>query len=316
MEFANSKLLLKEAQKKHYAIGAFNFQDMEILQAIVEAANKEKSPVILAASHGAIDYIGIDHKEKDYKGIKYLTSMAKIALQQSKVPLILHLDHGDSYELAISCIRHGFSSVMIDASHYNFKKNIQITKKVVKYAHKHNVSVEAELGQLKGIEDLVASSTSLLTDPDSAKEFVEKTNCDSLAVAIGTSHGAYKFKGSPKLDFARLKLISQKVKVPLVLHGASSVQSSLIREAIHYGAKLSGAQGVPNNQIKRAIKLGITKINTDTDLRLQFITTTRRIIKTQPDIFDIRKIMGSVRDDITKLVQKRIKLFGSSGKAR
>ena len=307
MNFANGKRLLIRARGGKYAIGAFNFQDMEILQAIIRAANKEKSPVIIQTSEGAIEYAGLD----------YIYEMALAALKESKVPVVLHLDHGESYDMAVRCVKIGYSSIMIDASRFGFEKNVKLTRKVASYAHNKGVGVEGELGRLKGVEDhvKVRDKESFLTQPEAAKEFVERTGVDYLAVAIGTSHGPYKFKGKSNLDFKRLEKISKIVKIPLVLHGASSVYSKDIRLAKKMGAKLEGAKGVSNNDLKKAIKLGVAKINTDTDLRIAFITAARKAM-IDKKVIDIRKVLGPVREAVEDKVQEKIKVFGSRGKAR
>ena len=306
MNFLSSKELLQKAMKEKYAVGAFNFQDLEIMQAIVDAAKLEKSPLILQTSEGAIEYAKL----------KYLHSMARVALEDAKIPIALHLDHGKNFELTKKCIKLGYKSVMIDASEYGFEKNVKITRKVVEYAHRHNASVEAELGRLKGVEDLVnvKDRNALLTDPYEAKEFVNKTGCDVLAIAIGTSHGAFKFKGKSNLDFDRLEKIRKKVKIPLVLHGASGVKKIVVKELKKLGAKLENPHGVSNGDIKKAIKLGISKINVDTDIRLELFHVIRDVIFKQPSVFDIRKLLGPAREEITKLVREKIRLFGSNNK--
>lgn len=306
MNFANGRLLLSKARKRKYAVGAFNFQDMEILQAIMNAANKERSPVIIQTSEGAIEYAGLD----------YLYEMALAALKNSKVPVVLHLDHGNSYEIAVKCVRKGYSSVMIDASRFNYEKNVRLTRKVASYAHKHGVSVEGELGRLQGVEDLVnvKERDAILTNPETARNFVEKTGIDYLAVAIGTSHGPYKFKGKSRLDFKRLEKISKMVKIPLVLHGASSVYSNDVNKARKYGARLENAKGVSDNDLRKAIKLGVAKINTDTDLRIAFITAARKSMQDRK-LIDVRKVMGPVREAVEDIVRRKIKVFGSKEKA-
>jgi len=302
---ANTKDLLKKAQKQHYAIGHFNINNMEIVQGIIQAANSLHSPIILATSEGSIQYAGID----------FLYNLANTASNITKIPIALHLDHGKDMNIITHAIKLGYSSVMIDASHEKFEKNIHLTKKVVQLAHKHNVSVEAELGTIGGVEDSIKSRNILYTDPTKAQEFVQQTDCDFLAVAIGTSHGAYKFQGQAKLHQELLKKIKQQVKIPLVLHGASGVPKFITVQAEKYGAKLSGVHGVPDSQIKQAIKNGICKINTDTDLRLAFDAGVRKIIKTNPQEFDPRHILSPARDMIQKVVEKRIKTFGSNNKA-
>ncbi|MGQ9638100.1 MAG: class II fructose-1,6-bisphosphate aldolase [Thermodesulfobacteriota bacterium] len=307
MVMKTNRELLNQAKKEGYAVGAFNINNMEILQAIVSAAEAEQSPAILAVSEGAIQYAGL----------RYIVSMVRTASEEVSVPLSLHLDHGKDLEIIRSSIEGGFTSVMIDGSHLDFKDNISITKKVVEMAKGKGVSVEAELGRLKGIEDKISVSEreAFLTDPNMAEEFVEKTGVDALAIAIGTSHGAYKFKGEPKLDFDRLRVIAERLKIPLVLHGASGVPPQVLERAERFGAKLPGAKGIPDEAIQKAIALGICKINIDTDLRLSFIGAIREILMTKPEEFDPRKILGPGREAIKQTVQAKMRLFGSSGKA-
>jgi fructose-bisphosphate aldolase class II len=307
MPLRTNKELLTLAKKGGYGVGAFNINNLEILQAIVSAGEVEKSPAILAVSEGAIQYAGL----------AFIVSMAQTASDQSSVPLSLHLDHGKDLEIIQSCIENGFTSVMIDGSHLDFQDNITMTRKVVEMARKKAVSVEAELGRLKGIEDKtsVSEREAFLTDPQAAEEFVKKTEVDALAIAIGTSHGAYKFKGDVKLDFERLKEIARRVSVPLVLHGASGVPRAVLERAERFGAKLPGAKGIPDDAIQKAVSLGIAKINIDTDLRLSFIGAIREVLANKPEEFDPRKILGPGRETIKQTVQSKMRLFGSSGKA-
>jgi len=294
------------ARKNGYAIPALNVQNLESIKAVVEAATEEKSPVILQITPSVIKYAGLD----------YITALAKTAAQTAPVPLAIHLDHGEDYDTVAKCVNAGFSSVMIDGSFLSFSDNIAVTKKVVELAHPKNVSVEAELGKLAGIEERsVEEKEAILTDPDNAAEFVKKTGVDTLAVAIGTSHGAYKFKSQAKLDLERLKAISKRVSIPLVLHGASCVPAWIVEKAERYGAKLEGAKGVTEDQLQQAIKLGIAKINTDTDLRLAFLSTVREVLVTQPKEFDPRKILGPAKDAMKEVSKGKMRLFGSSGKA-
>jgi fructose-bisphosphate aldolase class II len=231
------------------------------------------------------------------------------------VPLSLHLDHGEDFETASKCVGAGFTSVMIDGSHLKFEDNISLTKRVVDVAHPKGVSVEAELGRLAGVEEsTVEEKDAILTDPAVAKDFVERTGVDTLAVAIGTSHGAYKFKAEPKLDFERLKLISKNVSLPLVLHGASSVPAWIIEKAAKYGAELGGAKGIPEENIQKAISLGIAKINIDTDLRLAWTAAVREVLANSPKEFDPRKILGPAKEAMKQVVKGKMKLFGSTGK--
>lgn len=303
--FTSTKTILHKAQQGKYAVGHFNFNNMEMVQAVVRAAVKLKSPVILATSEGAIAYAGME----------YLYALAKTAAETNKIPIALHLDHGRNMKIIEKAIKIGYSSVMIDASHENFEKNIQISKKVVQMAHKKGVSVEAELGTIGGVEDTVKSKNILYTDPAKAQEFVERTGCDFLAIAIGTSHGAYKFSGKAHLRMDILQEVRKRVKVPLVLHGASCVPLSAVKEAQKYGANLKGVQGVPDAQIKLAVKNGICKFNTDTDLRIAFDAGVRKTIVNNPKDFDPRHILAPAREYMQKVVEHRIRLFGSGEKA-
>ena len=298
--------LLFPAMREAYAVGAFNISNLESLLAVVEAAVEEKSPVIVAVTPSSIRYAGLAHIE----------NIVKTAAESASVPMSLHLDHGKDVETVSKCIEAGFTSVMIDGSHLKFEENVALTKRVVDLARPKGVSVEAELGRLAGIEEsTVEEKEAVLTDPNAAKEFVERTGVDALAVAIGTSHGAYKFKGEPKLDFERLRLIHEKVNIPLVLHGASSVPAWIIEKAVKYGAELSGAKGIPEEHIRKAISLGIAKINIDTDLRLAFTATVREFLANSPKEFDPRKILGSAKEAMKEVVKGKMRLFGGSGKA-
>jgi len=300
-----NKELLQRAKREAYAVGAFNIQNLESLLAVVEAAEEEKSPVIVAVTPGAIKYAGLN----------YLARLVKTAAETSPVPMSLHLDHGEDVETVKKCLEAGFTSVMIDGSHLKFEENIALTKRVVDIAHPKGVSVEGELGRLAGIEEkTVEEREAVLTDPKEAEEFVKRTGVDALAVSIGTSHGAYKFKGEPQLDFERLRLIRERVNVPLVLHGASSVPRWIIEKATKYGAELAGAKGIPEDHIKKAIALGITKINIDTDLRLAFTATVREVLANSPKEFDPRKILGPAKEAMKEVVKAKMRLFGSSGK--
>ncbi len=301
-----NKDLMLPAMQEGYAIGAFNITNLESLLAIVETAVEESSPVIVAVTPSSIEYAGLAYVEK----------MVEAAAKSAPVPMSLHLDHGKDLEIVSECIDVGFTSVMIDGSHLNFEENVALTKKVVNMAHPKGISVEAELGRLAGIEESkVEERHAVLTDPDAAVEFVNQTGVDTLAVAIGTSHGAYKFRGEPKLDFERLKLIRKEVRIPLVLHGASSVPSWIIEKAIKYGAELKGAKGIPEDHIKKAISFGISKINIDTDLRLAFTGTIREFLAKNPEVFDPRKILDSAKTAMKEVVKNKMHLFGSAGKA-
>ena len=282
---------------------------MEIIQAIVDAASEENSPVILQASSSAIKYARIG----------YLRKMVEAAIEEHNIPVALHLDHGPDFETCKMCIDNGFTSVMIDGSKYDFEENIALTKKVVEYAHSKGVVVEAELGKLAGIEDdvNVASSDAMYTDPDQAKEFVERTGCDSLAIAIGTSHGAYKFKGEAKLRFDILQRVKEKLpQTPIVLHGASTVIPELVEMCNKYGGNIPGAKGVPDEMLHEASLKGVSKINVDTDLRLAMTAAIRKVFAEEPEAFDPRKYMTPARDLIKATVKHKIKdVFGSSNKA-
>lgn len=298
--------LLVPARKKGYAVGAFNINNLEGLLAVTEAATEEKSPSIIAVTPGAIKY----------GGLPYLSNMVKTAAEICPMPLSLHLDHGEEFETVSKCIKAGFTSVMIDGSHLKFEENIALTKRVVDIAHPKGITVEAELGRLAGVEEkTVDEKEAVLTDPNSAKEFVDRTDVDALAVAVGTSHGAYKFKAEPRLDFERLRKISMKIDLPLVLHGASSVPSWIIEKASKYGAELKGAKGIPEQHIKKAISLGIAKINIDTDLRLAFTATIREVLANSPREYDPRKFLGAAKDAMKEVVRSKMRLFGSSAKS-
>jgi fructose-bisphosphate aldolase class II len=301
-----NKDLLVLARQRAYAVGAFNINNLETLLAVSEAAVEEKSPAIVAVTPSAIKYAGLP----------YISEIARTAAESSAVPMSLHLDHGEDFDTVYKCITAGFTSVMIDGSHLKFNENIALTKRVVDLAHPKGVAVEAELGRLAGVEEkTVEEKEAILTDPDSAREFVKRTGVDALAVAVGTSHGAYKFKAEPKLDFERLKVISNGVHVPLVLHGASNVPAWLIEKASKYGAELDGAKGIPEDHIKEAISLGIAKINIDTDLRLAFTATVREVLANSPREFDPRKILGRAKETMKEVVKGKMRLFGSSGRA-
>lgn len=280
----SGKELFQAAKKGGYAVGAFNVNNMEIIQAIVEAAEEENSPVFLQASQGGIKYAGIE----------YIAGLAKIAAEKAKVPVALNLDHGTSFEQVVQCVRHGFSAVMMDGSKLPFEENIAITQKVIEVAHPCGVSVEAELGKIGGVEDdiVVDAADAAFTDPQEAAEFVERTNVDALAIAIGTAHGLYK--GEPKLDFERLAEIAAATDVPFVLHGAS---------------------GVPEDAIRKAIPHGICKINIDTDLRIAFTKAVQEVVQNNPGEYDPRKLLGPAREAMKEVVKAKMRLFGSSGRA-
>ncbi|MGD8506383.1 MAG: class II fructose-1,6-bisphosphate aldolase [Candidatus Bathyarchaeota archaeon] len=303
---STNREILASAAAEKYAVGAFNICNLESLQAVVTAAKEENSPVIVAVTPSAIEYAGLSH----------LAKMVEETSQLVPTPMSLHLDHGKDLETIAKCLDAGFTSIMVDGSHLNFEENIALARDVIGLAHPKGVAVEAELGRLAGVEEVaVEEKDAVLTDPEAAKEFVERTNVDALAVAIGTSHGAYKFRGEPKLDFKRLTEIKGELDVPLVLHGASEVPAWIIEKATRYGAQLVGARGMPDESIKQAIRLGIAKINIDTDLRLAFTATIREILATSPAQFDPRKILGPAREAMKKVAKSKMRLFGSSNKA-
>lgn len=299
------KDVLSRAERGNYAVPQFNINNMEIIQGVMAAAEKMRSPVILATSETAIQYAGLD----------YLKAMIQVAAK-SPISIVLHLDHGTNLDIIRQTIEAGWTSVMFDGSSLPFEENVKTTWRIVQWAHTKNISVEAELGALRGIEDLISVSAkeATFTNPEQARDFVKKTECDALAVAIGTSHGAYKFAGKTHLDLKRLKEIDKMVGVPLVLHGASGVPAWLKKRAVRAGVKIKKAQGIPDILIKKAIKLGVRKINIDTDLRLAFTTGLREVIKNQPEVFDPRKILGPARDLIYQVACEKIRLFGSARK--
>lgn len=299
-----NKVLLK-AKEHGYAVGAFNFVNMEVLQGIMDAVMEAHAPVIIQTTEGAIEYAGIE----------FLSTIAKVAAHKANVDVVLHLDHGKHLDTVLLAIRYGYTSVMIDASDKPYEENLSTTKEVVKIAHAVGVSVEAELGRLKGIEDTVnvEGAQATLVDPDKAHDFVQKTGVDALAPAIGTSHGAFKFKGTPKLDMKRLEQVRDLTGIPLVLHGASSVPQDVIKKANIYGANIKGAVGVPDDIMKEAIKRGICKVNTDTDLRLCFTAGIREELHNHPEIFDLRNILGPARIAVKNMVLDRINVFGCVG---
>ena len=304
-----TKEMFEKSMKEGYAIGAFNVNNMEIIQGIVDAAAEQNSPVILQASSSAIKYARVP----------YLKKMIEAALEEHDIPVVLHLDHGPDFETCKMCIDNGFTSVMIDGSKYDFEENVALTKKVVDYAHSHGVVVEAELGKLAGIEDdvNVSASDAMYTDPEQAKEFVERTGCDSLAIAIGTSHGAYKFKGEAKLRFDILAKVKELIpNTPIVLHGASTVIPEFVEQCNKYGGNIPGAKGVPDEMLHEASLSGVSKINVDTDLRLAMTGAIREVFTEDPSVFDPRKYLGAARTQIKDIVEHKIRdVFGSSNKA-
>lgn len=276
--------ILQDAHKNNYAVGAFNVNNMEIVQAIIEAAEETRSPVILQASQGGLDYAGVE----------YIAALAKVAAENATVPVAIHLDHGTDFVQVVKCVRNGFSSIMIDGSKYELEENIIVTNKVIEICRAVGVSVEAELGKIGGTEDdiTVDERDATFTDPAEAKEFVERTNVDSLAIAVGTAHGVYK--GTPKIDFERIKKIKELVNIPLVLHGSS---------------------GVADDDIKQAVSLGINKINIDTELRQSFTKAIHDFVAKEPEVIDPRKIIGVARTAMKERVAEKMRLFGSAGRA-
>jgi len=305
--FASGREVLRRALEGHYGVGAFNCNNMEAVQAIVSAAEDARSPVIVQTSEGAIHYAGLE----------YLVALARTAAEQASVPVVLHLDHGQKIEVIERCLDAGYSSVMIDASALPFEQNMERTAEVVRLAKPYGASVEAELGRLKGVEDLVSveEKDAVLVDPAEAARFVRETGVDYLAPAVGTSHGAFKFKGSGKLDLARLEQVREGCGVPLVLHGASGVPAWVVEEAERYGAKIGGAKGVPEDQIRAAIERGVAKINVDTDLRLANLAALRRVLAEKPEEFDPRKLFGPAREAMKRICREKMALFGSEGTA-
>ena len=309
MPFVTTKDMFEKSMKEKFAIGAFNINNMEFVQAIMDAAAKENSPVILQTSASAIKYARVP----------YLKKMIEAGLEEHDIPVALHLDHGPDFETCKMCVDNGYTSVMFDGSKYDFETNIKLTKEVVDYAHAHGVVVEAELGKLAGIEDdvNVSAEDAMYTDPDEAKEFVERTGCDSLAIAIGTSHGAYKFKGEARLRMDILKQVKEKIpNTPIVLHGASTVIPELVETCNNYGGDIPGAKGVPDEILHEASLSGVSKINVDTDLRLAFTGEIRKSLAENPSAFDPRKYLTPAREKITEVVEHKIRdVFGSSNKA-
>ena len=299
--------MFSKALNADYAIGAFNVNNMEIIQGIVEAAQEENSALILQVSAGA----------RKYAKVAYLTKLVEAAILDTGVDVALHLDHGADFEICKACVDDGFTSVMIDGSKYPFEENIALTKQVVDYAHSKGVVVEAELGKLAGVEDdvNVDAKSATYTDPEEAKEFVERTGVDSLAIAIGTSHGAYKFKGEPRLDFERLKEIHAIIpNTPLVLHGASTVIPEFVEKCNQYGGEIPGAQGVPEDMILEAVKHGVCKVNIDTDIRLAITAEIRKHFVENPSDFDPRQYLGPAREAVKGMVSHKIRdVLNASG---
>ena len=321
MALVTTKEMFKKAYAGGYAVGAFNINNMEIIQAITEAAAEEKSPVILQVSAGA----------RKYAKPAYLMALAKAAVEDTGVDFALHLDHGADFEICKSCIDGGFTSVMIDGSKYSFEENIALTKKVVDYAHAHGVVVEGEIGKLAGIEDdvHVAAEDSTYTRPEEVEEFVSRTGVDSLAIAIGTSHGAYKFTPAqctrnadgilvpPPLRFDILEEIEKRLpEFPIVLHGASSVAQDCLKEINALGGHMPDAIGIPEEELRQAAKMAVCKINIDSDIRLAMTAGIRRVLANQPEVFDPRTYLSVGRDEVKKMVKHKIvDVLGSNGKA-
>lgn len=310
MPLTHTRDLFAKALKGKYALGAFNVNNMELLQAIVEACEEEKAPLILQISKGA----------RSYANPVYLKKLIEAAVSLSNIPIAVHLDHGDSFELCKECIDEGFTSVMIDGSHLSFEKNVELSRKVVEYAHKHNCVVEGELGKLVGAQHDIGeeggsfSKSGVYTNPQEAVSFVKQTGVDSLAVAIGNSHGAYKFKGTQHLDLERLKEIKKALMdanlgdYPLVLHGASSVPKELVVQINQYGGKMGeDTAGVPEADIEIARRVGCTKVNIDTDLRLALTLGIRKVFAESPKEFDPRKYLGPARACVKELVRHKVK---------
>ena len=311
MALVTTTEMFKKAYDGGYAIGAFNVNNMEIVQGITEAAKEEQAPLILQVSKGA----------RKYANHTYLVKLVEAAIKETDLPIALHLDHGDSYELCKDCIDGGFTSVMIDASSKSFAENIEVTRKVVEYAHDHGVVVEAELGTLAGIEDefQVSAEDSSYTRPEDVQEFVERTGCDSLAIAIGTSHGAYKFKPGtkPQLRFDILEEVEKRLPgFPIVLHGSSSVPQEFVELINKYGGNMPGAIGVPEEQLRKAASMAVCKINIDSDLRLAMTASIRQFFAEHPEKFDPREYLGPGREAIKAMVRhKLVDVLGCNGKA-
>ncbi len=316
--FSNTKKMFEDAMKGGYAVGAYNFNNMEQIQAIINACLETQSPVILQVSKGARNYA--NQTMLKWMGKGAVEMMKETARQKGlkEIPIALHLDHGDSYELAKDCIDSGFSSVMIDGSHLPYDENIELTKKVVEYAHQHDVTVEGELGVLAGVEDDVSSDVHIYTEPDDVEDFVNRTGVDSLAIAIGTSHGAYKFKlkpgeSVPPLKFDILEEIEKRIPgFPIVLHGASSVLQDYVKTINKYGGQMDNAVGIPEDQLRKAAKSAVCKINIDSDGRLAMTAKVREVLANQPEQFDPRKFLGPARDELISMYKhKNIDVLGN-----
>ncbi len=306
MPLATGSEILEAARAGSYGVGAFNTNDMEITQAVLEACESSRSPVLLSLSEGALKYGG-----------KALVDMVLSMGRDASVPVCVHLDHGSSFESCVRCIRMGFTSVMIDKSHEDEETNIAETKRVVEVAHAAGVTVEAEIGRLGGVEEhvVVAEEDAILTKPDEAERFMEQSGADYLAIAIGTSHGANKGKGRPYIDHKRIREIAALLPHPLVMHGASGVPTYLVERLNAAGGQLKDASGIHEDDVREAVKHGIAKINTDTDLRIAFTAAVREVLLEKPKEFDPRKILGPARDLMREVVLERLQVFGSAGKA-
>ena len=311
MALVTTKKMFEKAFEGGYAIGAFNINNMEIIQGVVAAAKAQNSAVILQVSKSALKYA---HP-------KYLKAMVDAAIEETVLDIALHLDHGSDFEVCKDCIEYGFTSVMFDGSHLEYEENVAQTKKIVEYAHERGIVVEAELGKLAGVEDEVNvdAAHATYTDPDQAVDFVKRTGVDSLAIAIGTSHGAYKFKGEAKLDFDRLATITEKLEAagfhnyPIVLHGASSVDQRCVAMCNEYGGNIAGAKGIPAEMLRKASSMAVCKINMDTDLRLAMTAAVRKSFGDEPAAFDPRGYLGAGRALIQELVEDKIKnVIGST----
>ena len=307
MPLVTSTEMFKKAYDGGYAIGAFNVNNMEIIQGIMEAGTEEKAPLILQVSAGA----------RKYAGQNYIVKLIEAGLLEADLPVVLHLDHGADFDICKACIDDGFTSVMIDGSHLPFEENVAVTRRVVEYAHDRGVWVEAELGRLAGVEETVSSRESVYTDPEEAETFVARTGCDSLAIAIGTSHGPCKFSEEARLDFERLDAIAARLPgVPLVLHGASSVPQEAVAAVNAHGGNVAGASGVPEDLLRRAAASAICKINIDTDLRLAVTAAIRTLLTERPETFDPRAYLSAGREAVREMVRHKIRaVLGSSGQA-
>jgi len=297
---------MARARKEGWALGGFNVFDLESARAVIQAGEALRAPLLVQTSEGAVRHAGLEN----------LVAIVRALADRSSAPVALHLDHGKSEALARAAVDAGYTSVMIDASRESFDENMRETRDVVAYAHARGVHVEAELGNLGGIEDLGEQAVrSMLTDPDQAVRFAAETEVDALAVAIGTSHGATKFKGEPRLDFERLREIASRIPQPIVLHGASSLPVEGVALAEKYGAKLEDARGIPPELIRKAVAMGIAKVNTDSDLRLAALGRLRQVLGERPDLFNLYELMGEMEQAIRRAASERIELLGSAGRA-